>query len=68
MAVSFKGKTFKEINPDGAAMLRPDLNPGLDIETLPATSKKVGVFCCSKNPKHIFSKRICKMTSPRDGA
>ena len=67
MAISFKGKTFKEINPDGAAMLRPDLNPGLDIETLPATSKKVGVFCCSKNPKHIFSKRICKMTSPRDG-
>ena len=26
MAISFKGKLFKEINPDGAAMLRPELN------------------------------------------
>lgn len=39
MAISFKGKLFKEINPDGAAMLRPELNPELDIDTLPATSK-----------------------------
>ena len=30
MAISFKGKLFKEINPDGAAMLRPELNPELD--------------------------------------
>ena len=49
MAVSFKGKLFKEINPDGAAMLRPELNPELDIDTLLATSKKQGTFCCLKN-------------------
>ena len=67
MAISFKGKLFKEINPDGAAMLRPELNPELDIDTLPATSKKQGTFCCLNNPKHVFKKRICKMTSPRDG-
>ena len=67
MAVSFKGKLFKEINPDGAAMLRPELNPELDIDTLLATSKKQGTFCCLNNPKHVFKKRICKMTSPRDG-
>lgn len=67
MGINLKGKLFKDVYPEGAAMLNPVLNPDVDIDTLSAGSVKECVFQCLSNPKHIFKKKVCKMVSYRDG-
>lgn len=40
MGINLKGKLFKDVYPEGAAMLNPVLNPDVDIDTLSAGSVK----------------------------
>ena len=67
MGINLKGKLFKDVYPEGAAMLKPELNQDVDIDTLSAGSEKECVFQCLSNSKHIFKKKVCKMISYRDG-
>ena len=50
MGINLKGKLFKDVYPEGAAMLNPVLNPDVDIDTLSAGSVKECVFQCLSNP------------------
>ena len=63
MGINLKGKLFKDVYPEGAAMLKPELNQDVDIDTLSAGSEKECVFQCLSNSKPIFKKKVCKMIS-----
>ena len=62
-------KTLRQVNPEAARMmdLMEKENEGLTPDNVGASSEIEAWFCCLDNPKHIFRKRIGKMTSSRDG-
>lgn len=59
--------TLREKNPEAAKMWAYDLNGNLTPDNVGYGSTKEAFFRCLDNPKHVFSKKICKMTSDRDG-
>lgn len=59
-------KTLREMNPGAAEMWAYDLNGDMTPDNVSWSSEKTAYFRCQQNPKHLFSKKICKMTSYRD--
>lgn len=59
--------TLREINPEASKMWCYELNIGITPDTISGYSEKEAYFRCLENPKHLFKKRISKMTSHRDG-
>ncbi len=59
--------TLRQKNPEAAAMWAYDLNGDRTPDNVSAGSTKEAYFRCLDNPKHVFPKKICKMTSDRDG-
>ena len=60
-------KTLREINIGAAEMWAYDLNGDMTPDNVSGYSEQEAWFRCSDNPKHLFKKRIGKMTSDRDG-
>ena len=60
-------KTLREINPEAAEMWAYDLNGELTPDTVSGQSETTAYFRCLDNSKHLFAKKVCKMTSYRDG-
>ena len=44
-----------------------DLNGDMTPDNVSGSSEKTAYFRCLNNPKHLFDRKICKMTSDRDG-
>ena len=60
--------TLREGNPGAAEMWAYDLNNAeMTPDIVSVGSEKPAWFRCTSNPKHVFRKKICKMTSDRDG-
>ena len=60
-------KTLRDINPGAAEMWAYDLNGDMTPDNVSGSSEKTAYFRCLNNPKHLFDRKICKMTSDRDG-
>lgn len=59
--------TLRELNPEAAEMWCYELNGNMTPDTVSGYTDKLAYFRCLDNSKHIFQKRISKMTSFRDG-
>ena len=61
-------QTFREVNPEAAEMWAYDLNiSDLTPDNVASGSMRKAFFRCTANPNHIFEKKICNMTSHRNG-
>ena len=59
--------TLRELNPDASAMWAYDLNGEMTPDNIGGHSEQEAYFRCLNNPRHVFKKKITKMTSRRDG-
>lgn len=59
--------SLRQINPEAAKMWAYDLNGDLTPDNVGGCSETEVYFRCIENPKHVFKRRIAKMTSHRDG-
>lgn len=59
-------RTLREINPGAADMWCYDLNGDMTPDNVSFSSDNFAYFRCLNNPKHLFYKKIRKMTSDRD--
>ncbi len=59
--------TLRKLNPEAADMWAYDLNGELTPDNVGCRSDIEAYFRCLKNPKHVFKKRISKMTA-EDGS
>ena len=55
--------TLRELNPEASEMWCYDLNGELTPDTVSGKSDIEAFFRCLKNPKHLFLKKISKMTA-----
>jgi hypothetical protein len=55
--------TLKKLNPEAAKMWCYELNGDLTPDIVGGRSDKEVFFRCLKNPKHLFTKKISKMTA-----
>lgn len=59
--------TLRDRNPEAAKMWAYDLNGDRTPDNVSGYSNEEAIFRCLNNPKHVFPKKIRKMTSDRDG-
>ncbi len=59
-------RTLREANPGAADMWCYDLNGDMTPDNVSFSSDNYAYFRCIDNPKHLFHKKIRKMTSERD--